>query len=334
MNNQKTYIIAEAGVNHNGSNKLAKQLIDVASEAGADCVKFQTFIPEEIVSKYAEKPAYQKNSTEATENQLEMLQKLVLTPETFFELAEYAALRNIDFCSTAFDHTSIQLVHKLKCKFWKIPSGEITNLPYLLEIAQFHEPIIMSTGMCNINEISESIKIIRKISNSPLVLLHCNTEYPTPFNDVNLLAMKTLKERFGCPVGYSDHTTGIEVPIAAVALGANVIEKHFTLDRTLQGPDHKASLEPKELCAMVKAIRNIELALGNGKKISQSSERKNLNNVRKSIVAKKEIKKGELLSKENITVKRPGTGISPMKWNEILGLKAIRDFGKDELIEI
>lgn len=329
-----TYIIAEAGVNHNGNFQLAKQLVDAAAESGADCIKFQTFVPENIVSRYAEKSDYQKRNTESSESQLSMLQKLTLTSEDFYKLAEYAVFKKIDFCSTAFDDISIQLIHELKCKFWKIPSGEVTNLPYLLKIAQYNEPIMMSTGMCNMKEIADAVKIIREITNAPLILLHCNTEYPTPFEDVNLSAMRTLNQKFHCPVGYSDHTTGIEVPIAATALGAAVIEKHFTLDRNLPGPDHKASLEPGQLCEMVKAIRNIDSAIGNGEKILQKSEKKNINIVRKSIVAKKRIKKGEILTEDNITTKRPGNGISPMRWNEVLGLNAVKDFEADEMIEV
>lgn len=334
MKSKRTYIIAEAGVNHNGNFELAKQLVDTAAEAGADCIKFQTFVPVNMVSKYAEKTNYQKRTTKTTESQLDMLQKLVLPFDDFYKLAEYASLRKIDFCSTAFDIESIQFVHQLKCKFWKIPSGEITNLPYLTEIAKFNEPIIMSTGMCDLEEIDNAVKIIRQVSNAQLILLHCNTEYPTPFQDVNLLAMNTLKQSFKCPVGYSDHTIGIEIPIAAVALGASIIEKHFTLNRDLPGPDHKASLEPEELGTMIHAIRNIEPALGTGNKIPQDSEKKNISIVRKSIVAKTKIKKGEKLTSYNITTKRPGIGISPLKWNELIGTEAVRDFEEDELIEM
>lgn len=334
MNTKQTYIIAEAGVNHNGNFDIAKQLVDAAAEAGANCIKFQTFIPENVVSRYAEKTDYQKRTTGEAESQLEMLRKLALTSEDFYKLSAYASVKKIDFCSTAFDESSIRLVHQLKCKFWKIPSGEITNLPYLIEIAKYNEPIVMSTGMCNLEEIESAVKIIKDNTNAQLILLHCNTEYPTPFKDVNLLAMKTLKEKFKCPVGYSDHTIGIEIPIAAVALGASVIEKHFTLDRTLPGPDHKASLEPKELSKMIKSIRNVETSLGTGKKLLQKSEKKNIAIIRKSIVAKKRIEKGELLTPYNITTKRPGTGIPPSKWNELIGSKAIRDFEVDELIEI
>lgn len=334
MNSQKIYIIAEAGVNHNGNMELAKKMVEAAAEAGADCVKFQTFIPENLVSKYAEKAEYQKQNTGKEENQLDMLKKLTLTEEQYQELSRHAQKRGIDFCSTAFDADSIRVVHRLGCKFWKIPSGEITNLPYLIQIARYQEPIILSTGMSTLKEVETAVRVIREYSKKTVTLLHCNTEYPTPFEDVNLLAMKQLAQSFGCQVGYSDHTVGIEIPIAAAALGARVIEKHFTLNRGLEGPDHKASLEPNELYEMVKAIRNVEAALGSGEKAVQESERKNLSVVRKSIVAKTDILKGELLTENNLTTKRPGNGISPMKWKELLGTEAVRDFKKDELIEV
>lgn len=334
MGKQGTYIIAEAGVNHNGSFALAKEMVDAAAEAGADCVKFQTFVPENLVSKYAEKAEYQKRTTNAEENQLDMLKKLTLTREEYLELALYAKELGIDFCSTAFDEDSIRLVHELNCKFWKIPSGEITNVPLLIQIAKYSEPIIMSTGMSDLGEIQAAVSIIRQYSKAELTLLHCNTEYPTPYIDVNLSAMRQIADRFGCETGYSDHTIGIEIPIAAAALGAKVIEKHFTLNRGMEGPDQKASLEPTELRQMVKAIRNVEMALGNGQKTVQKSEQKNIKIARKSIVARRDIAKGEILSEVNITTKRPGTGINPVKWNEVLGTKAIRDFMEDELIEI
>lgn len=334
MGKQGTYIIAEAGVNHNGSFALAKEMVDAAAEAGADCVKFQTFTPENLVSKYAEKAEYQKKNTGSTESQLGMLKKLTLAENEYRELSNYAVEKGIDFCSTAFDEDSIRFVHELQCKFWKIPSGEITNMPYLIQIARYGEPIIMSTGMSTLKEVEAAVKVIRKYSDKPLILLHCNTEYPTPFEDVNLLAMKQLAQRFNCEAGYSDHTAGIEIPVAAVALGAKVIEKHFTMDRTMEGPDHKASLEPNELREMVKAIRNVEAALGKGEKTVQESERKNLSVVRKSIVAKTDILKGELLTEHNLTTKRPGNGISPMRWEEVLGTRAVKDFRVDELIEL
>lgn len=334
MGKQGTYIIAEAGVNHNGSFALAKEMVDAAAEAGADCVKFQTFTPENLVSKYAEKAEYQKKNTGSTESQLGMLKKLTLAENEYRELSNYAVEKGIDFCSTAFDEDSIRFVHELQCKFWKIPSGEITNMPYLIQIARYGEPIIMSTGMSTLKEVEAAVKVIQKYSDKPLILLHCNTEYPTPFEDVNLLAMKQLAQRFNCEAGYSDHTAGIEIPVAAVALGAKVIEKHFTMDRTMEGPDHKASLEPNELREMVKAIRNVEAALGKGEKTVQESERKNLVVVRKSIVAKTDILKGELLTEHNLTTKRPGNGISPMRWEEVLGTRAVKDFRVDELIEL
>ena len=329
-----TYIIAEAGVNHNGNFQLAKQLVDAAVESGADCIKFQTFVPENIVSRYAEKSDYQKRNTESSESQLSMLQKLTLTSEDFYKLAEYAAFKKIDFCSTAFDDISIQLIHELKCKFWKIPSGEVTNLPYLLKIAQYNEPIMMSTGMCNLKEIADAVKIIREITNAPLILLHCNTQYPTPISDVNLLAMLTMQRELGLPVGYSDHTLGIEVALAAVALGACVIEKHFTLDKAMEGPDHRASLEPQELKQMIKGIRKVEFALGSKEKQMSSSEQENVIIARKSIVAAQSIRKDEQFTEKNLTVKRPGTGISPMKWDEIIGKTANRDYKVDEMIQI
>lgn len=334
MDKQGTYIIAEAGVNHNGSFALAKEMVDAAAEAGADCVKFQTFTPEKLVSEYAEKAEYQKKNTGSRESQLDMLKKLTLAEDEYRELSDYALKRGIDFCSTAFDEDSVRFVHELHCKFWKIPSGEITNMPYLIQIARYNEPIIMSTGMSTPEEIQMAVEIIKEYSAAPLVLLHCNTEYPTPYEDVNLLAMKQMEQEFHCRTGYSDHTTGIEIPVAAAALGAKVIEKHFTLDRTMEGPDHRASLEPLELCRMVRSIRNVELALGSGVKTVQKSEQKNIRIARKSITAKTKIHKGDLLTEENITTKRPGDGISPMRWREVLGTRAIRNFAEDEMIEI
>ena len=331
---RRPYIIAEAGINHNGEFKLAKKLVDEAVKAGADCVKFQTFVPEKLVSRYAEKADYQKAFTDENESQLSMLKKLELSYDDYRNLAKYAASQGIDFCTTAFDEESIRLVHELGCKFWKIPSGEITNYPYLVQVASYQEPIVMSTGMSNLDEVEEAVNIIGKYSSATLILLHCNTEYPTPFCDVNLLAMKRLQEKFQCLVGYSDHTPGIEIPSSETAIGAVIIEKHFTLDRNMPGPDHKASITPKELCELIEKVRNVETALGNGIKILQKSEEKNVDIARKSIVASCNIKKGDILSMENITTKRPGNGISPMRWNEVLGKKAIRDFKEDELIEI
>ena len=329
-----SYIIAEAGVNHNGSLELAKNLVDKAKEAGADCVKFQTFIASQIVSKNAVKADYQKKQTANSESQHEMLKKLELSFDDFTELHNYCKEIGIEFLSTAFDFESIDFLNQLGMQVWKIPSGEITNLPYLIKIAKLNKKVILSTGMSTMREIEDAVNILKDHGASELIILHCTTEYPTPYEDVNLNAMLAIKERFGYEVGYSDHTMGIEVPIAAVALGAKVIEKHFTLDRTMDGPDHKASLEPSELKTMVDAIRNIELSMGTGIKEPADSEKKNIAIARKSIVANKSIKKGEILTEQNLTVKRPGDGISPMKWFEIIGTKAIRDFEEDELIEI
>ncbi|MBR5166487.1 MAG: N-acetylneuraminate synthase [Salinivirgaceae bacterium] len=331
-------IIAEAGVNHNGSIEIAKQLIDKAVEAGVDIIKFQTFKSEKLVSKSAKQADYQKKNLNNSDNdsQLSMLKKLELSDSDHNQLIEYCNKKNIKFFSTAFDFESIDYLHSINIGLWKIPSGEITNYPYLKKIAQFGEPVILSTGMCEIEDISAALKVLMDngLSKDKISILHCNTEYPTPFKDVNLLAMNELKERFGVRVGYSDHTNGIEVPIAAVALGAEIIEKHFTLDRNMEGPDHKASLEPHELKAMVSAIRNIELALGSGHKTVSESERKNIAIARKSIVAASNIKQGDIFTTENLTVKRPSDGISPMRWEEVLGQKAKRDFATDELIEL
>lgn len=327
------YIIAEAGVNHNGSFELACRLADAAKEAGADCVKYQTFKSENLVSKDAQKAEYQKKTT-GDSSQQDMLKKLELSYDSFVKLKEYCNKIGICFLSTPFDFESIDFLKSLDMPFWKIPSGEVTNYPYLVALAKTGKPVVMSTGMCEMNEISDAIKVLKDNGTKDIKLLHCNTEYPTPFEDVNLTAMKTMREAFSTEVGYSDHTKGIEVPIAAVALGATIIEKHFTLDRNMEGPDHKASLEPQELKQMVCSIRNIEKAIGTGDKTPSASEKKNITIARKSIVAKKEIKAGEVFTVENITVKRPGTGISPMRWNEVLGTKALRDFNEDEKIEL
>lgn len=331
----KTLIIAEAGVNHNGSIEMAKQLIDAAAVAGVDYVKFQTFKAEELVTKDAKQAEYQQRNA-ADDSQYTMLKKLELTPRQHEELIAYCQQKGVRFLSTAFDLESIEYLHSLNLGLWKIPSGEITNYPYLKKIAQYGEPVIMSTGMCSMDDVEQALNVLLKngLTKEQITLLHCNTEYPTPMQDVNLKAMLQMRDKFGVKVGYSDHTKGIEVPIAAVALGAEVIEKHFTLDRTLPGPDHKASLEPNELKAMVDAIRNIEQALGDGQKHVSVSEEKNMAIARKSIVASKDIKRGELLTEENLTTKRPGSGISPMRWEEVIGTKAIRDFAEDELIEI
>ena len=325
-------IIAEAGVNHNGNVEIAKKMVLTAKKAGADYIKFQTFCPEKLVSKSAEKADYQKQNTIAQESQLEMLQQLALTQDDFFELKEYCKRKEIGFLSTPFDLDSLHFLDSLDMDFWKLPSGEITNLPYLLEIAKTGKPVVMSTGMCELEEIKEAVDYLRRAGTEKIILLHCNTEYPTPMEDVNLKAMQDIKDSLGLPVGYSDHTQGIEVPIAAAAMGACVLEKHFTLDRTMSGPDHRASLEPKELQSMVAAVRNIEKAMGNGKKEPSQSERKNIGAVRKSIVAKCKIKKGEIFSEENLTTKRPGTGISPLKWFELIGQRAKRDYETDQLI--
>lgn len=327
------YIIAEAGVNHNGSFETACQMIDAAKKAGVDCIKFQTFKSENLVSHTAQKAEYQKLTTGGNSQQ-EMLKKLELSCESFQRLKHYCDKIGICFLSTPFDLDSIRFLNSIDMPFWKIPSGEITNLPYLIALAQTRKPVVMSTGMCEIYEIETAIKILQSNGTKDIKLLHCNTEYPTPFEDVNLRAMQTMKDAFHLEVGYSDHTEGIEVPIAAVSMGAAIIEKHFTLDRNLEGPDHKASLEPYELTSMVRSIRNIEKAIGSGRKAPSPSEIKNLAVARKSIVAKTSISAGDRLSEENITTKRPGTGISPLKWFEVIGTRAIHDFEKDELIEV
>lgn len=330
-------IIAEAGVNHNGSIQIAKELINKAVEAGVDIIKFQTFKSEKLVSKVAKQAEYQqRNIGKSDEGQLLMLKKLELSVADHQELVQYCKERNIRFFSTAFDMDSIDLLHSLHLGLWKIPSGEITNYPYLKKIASYHETIMLSTGMCELSDIEAALNvlILEGVDKNDITVLHCNTEYPTPFQDVNLKAMLEIGERFGMKIGYSDHSEGIEVPLAAVALGATVIEKHFTLDRNMKGPDHKASLEPDELKQMVTSIRHIEQALGTGHKIISPSEKKNIEIVRKSIVAACNIKKGELLTKEKLTVKRPGTGISPMRWNEVIGTLAKKDYSEEDLIEL
>lgn len=326
----KTIIIAEAGVNHNGNMNLAKKLIDEAKEAGADYVKFQTAV--NCTSKYAPKAEYQKRETGANESQLDMALKLRLSLDQHYELYQYCKSKNISYLSTAFDIDSVHFLESLDLPFWKIPSGEITNLPYLIEIAKTGKAIVMSTGMAELSEIEETINILKEYGSGDITLLQCHTDYPTKMENVNLKVMETLKKTFNTKVGLSDHSIGIEVPIAAVAMGATVIEKHFTLDRNMVGPDHKASIEPKELKDMITAIRNIELALGDGKKECSIHEKPNIIVARKSIVAKRDIKKGEILTDENITTKRPGNGISAMEWFKVLGTVAIRDFGEDELI--
>ena len=326
-------IIAEAGVNHNGSLETAFRLVDAAKEAGADCIKFQTFKSENLVSYQAAKAAYQVRET-GESSQLEMLKKLELSFDDFLKLKDYCDALGICFLSTPFDFDSIDFLNTLEMPFWKIPSGEVTNLPYLMKIAGTGKPVVMSTGMCELSEIGAAVKVLRENGTGDIRLLHCNTEYPTPYEDVNLNAMLTLKNTFHLDVGYSDHTAGTEVAIAAAALGATIIEKHFTLDRGMEGPDHKASLEPDEIKAMITSIRRIERAMGTGEKKPSSSERKNIPAARKSIVAKRNIEAGEVLTEDNITLKRPGTGISPMRWYEVLGQKAIRAFAADEQIEL
>ena len=330
----KVKIIAEAGVNHNGDIIIAKKMIDFAKEAGVDYIKFQTFIPENLVSKYSKKAEYQKTTTASDESQLQMLRKLTLSENEFIELSDYCKATSIGFISTPFDLESVGFLNSFNMDFWKVPSGEITNLPYLVKIAKTGKPIILSTGMSNLDEIDAALNVLHLNGAGKITLLHCNTQYPTPMEDVNLNAMLTLKDRYKCDVGYSDHTLGIEVPIAAVALGATVIEKHFTLDRNMEGPDHKASLEPNEFKSMVSAIRNIEKALGTGNKVASPSETENKDIARKSIVASRMIKKGEVFTKDNITTKRPGSGISPMRWYNVIGAVAKRDFQEDELIEL
>lgn len=331
---KKVLIIAEAGVNHNGSIALAKQLVDKAVEAGVDIIKFQTFIAKNLTSKKAAKAEYQKQQTDVNETQYEMLKRLELTFDEFIDLKEYCKQKKIEFLSTAFDLDSIDFLKNLEMKRWKIPSGEINNLPYLIKIANLGQPLILSTGMSDIEEIRAAVSLLINNGSGKITLLHCTTEYPAPYKDVNLNAIRTMQNEFKLPIGYSDHTIGIEVSIAAVAMGATVIEKHFTLDRNMEGPDHKASLEPEELKTMVSAIRKIQAALGSGEKKPAESEIKNMRIARKSIVAKKNILKGERFTEENLTVKRPGNGISPMRWFEVIGQMAIRDFEEDELIEL
>lgn len=332
----KVVIIAEAGVNHNGSFEMACRLADEAKRAGADYVKFQTGIPENVISVRAEQAEYQKHNTGTSESQLDMVRKIMLRPDDFKSLKEYCDSIGIRFLSTPFDLDSIDILKPLEMDLWKIPSGEITNLPYLRKIASMGQPVVMSTGMSRLGEVDDAVGVLLDgdLTLDMITLLHCNTEYPTPYTDVNLRAMLALRDAIGCRVGYSDHTLGIEVPVAAVAMGAEVIEKHFTLDKTLPGPDHVASLEPAELKAMVSAIRHTEAALGSGRKEVSRSERKNIAIARKSIIAARPISKGERFSHDNLTVKRPGNGISPMLWDTVVGLEAPRDFEPDELIEL
>ncbi len=329
----KTLIIAEAGVNHNGSLEMAKQLVVKAKECGADIVKFQTANLDAIVSKSASMADYQKKNIGTNNSQKEMLSKLLLSYEDFIELANYCKRVGISFLSTPFDIESIHFLNDMQ-DIWKIPSGEITNYPYLVEIAKTGKKVIMSTGMAEMKEIGDALNVLESYDINDITILHCVTEYPAEIGNVNLRVMDTIRNTFGYPVGYSDHTQGSEVAMAAVALGAQVIEKHLTLDRNLPGPDHKASLEPDEFKHMVDGIRMIERCLGTGVKRLSMEELSNRNAARKSIIAKKVIRKGEVLTTDNLTTKRPGTGISPMQWNEVLGSKAIRDFHEDELIEV
>lgn len=330
----RIFIIAEAGVNHNGDIETAKKLVDAAVEARADAVKFQTFKTENLVCRNAMKAAYQMETTDAEESQFAMLKKLELTPDMHEELMDYCREKKIMFLSTPFDVDSLHYLVERGVELIKLPSGEITNYPLLREAAKTGKKIILSTGMSTMNEVRSAMEVLKDNGCTDITVLHCNTEYPTPYADVNLTAMQTIRKETGAAVGYSDHTPGIEIPIAAAALGAKVIEKHFTLDRNMEGPDHKASLEPEELAQMVKAIRHIEAALGEGDKEPSQSERKNMAVARKSIVAGHDIKEGEIFTEENLTTKRPGTGLSPMLWNQVMGRKAKRDFLADEMIEI
>ena len=328
------YIIAEAGVNHNGSLELAKKMALTAKECGADAVKYQTAVPELVISKFAPKAEYQKDTTGAGESQLDMVRRLHFDFESHRQLKEYCDSIGIQYISTPFDLPSVEFLASLKLPVMKVPSGEITNLPYLEAVGRTKIPVILSTGMSTLPEIEDALSVLEDSGSPMQVLLHCNTEYPTPYEDANVAAMIDLNDTFGLPVGLSDHTPGWECDVAAAALGASVIEKHFTLDKTMEGPDHKASLAPDELKAMIQAVRHIELAMGEGHKIVTESERKNIAVARKSIVAARPIAKGEELTAENLTTQRPGDGISPMRWYEVLGTKAVRDFEEDEPIRL
>ena len=332
---RRVTIIAEAGVNHKCDIEIAKKMIEEAKKAGADIIKFQTGLPKNVISRFAPMAEYQKkNIGTEDDSQFEMAKTIAFEYDAFAVLKEYCEEIGIEFLSTPFDIESTNYLSGIGVHTWKIPSGEITNLPYLVNIAKLHEPIIISTGMANMEEVHKAIDILKENGAEDIIILHCTTDYPTAYADVNLRAMNTLAAEFGMPVGYSDHTLGIEVPVAAVAMGATVIEKHFTLDRNMEGPDHKASLEPDELAAMVAAIRNIESALGDGIKVPRDAELGNIAVARKSIVAKIAIKKGKTFSEDNLAVKRPGNGVSPMKWYDVIGTVAIRDFEEDEPIEL
>lgn len=328
----KVFIIAEAGVNHNGDIGLAKRLIDVASVAGADAVKFQTYKTGNLVCKTAQKAGYQLETTNKSETQYGMLEKLELTKQMHRELVDYCTEKKIMFMSAPFDIESIKMLADLGLQVFKVPSGEITNLPYLREMARRQKKVILSTGMSNMDEVRRAVSVLKDNGTNDIVLLHCNSQYPSPVSDVNLLAMVRMRKELGLPTGYSDHTQGIEIPIAAAALGAVVIEKHFTLDKNMEGPDHKASLEPQELKQMVEGIRKIELAMGSGIKQMSESEKINVSIVRKSIVASTNIHKGEMFTEENLTAKRPGNGTSPMRWDEIVGTISDREYKADEMI--
>lgn len=328
------YIIGEAGVNHNGNIDVAKKLIDVAESCGCDAVKFQTFKAENIVTKTADKAEYQLKSTDETESQLDMLKKLELKYEIHRELMEYCRQKGIDFLSTPFDEESVDFLESLNIQAYKIPSGEITNKPYIQLVAGKNKPIILSTGMATVEEVSKAISWIIEEGNKQISLLHCTTNYPTAVEEVNLKAMLTLKEEFALPVGYSDHTNGYEVPIAAAALGAEILEKHFTLDKNMEGPDHKASLEPEELKLMVQAVRNVEKCLGDGIKKPTESELKNMKIMRKSIVAAKEIKEGEVIEREHLVIKRPGTGVEPDKMDLFVGRVAKKFIPADSMMKL
>lgn len=333
---RKVFFIAEAGVNHNGQMVLARKLIDAAARAGADAVKFQTFIAEHVISRYAPKARYQLKTTGKDESQLAMARKLQFNEMQFAALDRHCQKRGIMFLSTPFDLASIDVLQRLRLKIFKIPSGEITNLPYLRKIGRLQKKIILSTGMSYLKEVRAAIEVLVSSGTSPrnISVLHCTTEYPAPYEDVNLRAMLTMHRALGVEVGYSDHTPGIEIPIAAVALGARIIEKHFTLDKHMKGPDHKASLDVAELKAVIKAVRHVEAALGHGVKRPADCELKNIPIARKSIIAARAITQGQIFTSANLTVKRPGTGISPMQWDRVLGRRAKRDFQEDELISV
>ena len=331
---ERVFIIAEAGVNHNGSIEIARRLIDVAAAAGADAVKFQTFKADKLTCMNVQKAEYQKQTTEAGESQYDMLKRLELTLDMHESLIDYCNEKQIMFLSTPFDIESVDMLNTLNMSIMKIPSGEITNLPYLRKIAGLKKKIILSTGMSTFEEVEAALATLKEYGAEDITLLHCNTQYPTPAEDVNLRAMVRMKKELHVAVGYSHHTTGIEIPLAATALGASVIEKHFTLDRTMEGPDHRASLEPEELRRMVAGIRKIEQALGSDRKQVSPSEKDNRDIVRKSIVATRCIKRGELFTEENISTKRPGTGVSPMRWDEVIGMPADRDYKIDEIIQL